>query len=211
MRHPFTILLVATCIVATGMLASAADPPAWAYPRVPSDVRVDPDDGKPRSLPGTTRTYTLTEIRNFFAPPDWHDDHPPMPGIVGQGRPPMAFACGYATSSGIGKPRIQGRGLPVAYIKQQVADFKSAHARARLRASSARLDGGGSKQPLTRRLTSPRGTSRVAQPRGGTRSPKRRPCRRPRPRLDPGPGRQRQMEPLVSAHKRRWFRPHVIA
>lgn len=127
MRHLFTILLVAACIVATGMLASAADPPAWAYPRVPSDIRVDPDDGKPRSVPGGTRTYTLTEIRNFFAPPDWHGDHPPMPGIVGEGRPPMAFACGYChLPSGIGKPEnARVAGLPAAYIKQQVADFRS--------------------------------------------------------------------------------------
>ena len=127
MRNPLKILLVALGVVTTGMLASAADPPSWAYPRVPPDVRVDPDDGKPRSVPGGARTYTLTEIRDFFAPPDWHSDHPPMPGIVGLGRPPTAFACGYChLPNGIGKPEnARVAGLPAAYIKQQVADFRS--------------------------------------------------------------------------------------
>jgi cytochrome c553 len=127
MRTPFTLLLVATGIAAFGMIAAAADPPAWAYPRVPSDIRVDPDDGRPRTVPGSSRTFTLTEIRNFFAPPDWHDDHPPMPGIVGQGRPPMGFACGYChLPNGIGKPEnARVAGLPVEYIKQQIEDFRT--------------------------------------------------------------------------------------
>lgn len=127
MRNSLKTLLVASAVVATGILAFAADPPSWAYPRVPPETRVDPDDGKPRSVPGGARTYTLTQIRDFFSPPDWYDDHPPMPGIVGKGRPPHVYACGYChLPNGIGKPEnAKVAGLPVAYIKQQVADFKS--------------------------------------------------------------------------------------
>lgn len=127
MRTPFRVLFVAAAVAATTMVVSAADPPSWAYPRVPSDTRIDPDDGKPRSVPGGARTYTLTQIRDFFSPPDWHDDHPPMPGIVGKGRAPKLYACGYChLPNGIGKPEnARVAGLPVAYIKQQVADFKS--------------------------------------------------------------------------------------
>jgi cytochrome c553 len=127
MRNPLLVLLVAIAIVGTGILVSAADPPSWAYPRVPPETRVDPDDGKPRSVPGGARTYTLTQIRDFFSPPDWHDDHPPMPGIVGKGRPPKLYACGYChLPNGVGKPEnARVAGLPVGYIKQQVADFKS--------------------------------------------------------------------------------------
>ena len=127
MRNPFVVFCVAAAIVGTGILASAADPPAWAYPRVPPETRVDPDDGKPRSVPGGARTYTLTQIRDFFSPPDWHDDHPPMPGIVGKGRPPKLYACGYChLPNGVGKPEnARIAGLPAAYIKQQVADFRS--------------------------------------------------------------------------------------
>jgi cytochrome c553 len=127
MRQPFKVLLVVAGIALTGTLLSAADPPAWAYPRVPSEVKVDPDDGKPRTVPGSSRTFTLTQIRNFFEPPDWHDDHPPMPGIVGKGRPPEAFACGFChLPNGVGKPEnARLAGLPADYIKQQVDDFKT--------------------------------------------------------------------------------------
>ena len=125
--RPFTILFVAAATAATTILVSAADPPAWAYPRVPSETRVDPDDGKPRSVPGGVRTYSVTQIRDFFNPPDWYDDHPPMPGIVGKGRPPKLYACGYChLPNGIGKPEnARVAGLPFAYIKQQVTDFRS--------------------------------------------------------------------------------------
>ena len=127
MRNRSIVLFIAIAIGATGIFVSAADPPSWAYPRVPPETRVDPDDGKPRSVPGGARTYTVTEIRNFFSPPDWYDDHPPMPGIVGKGRPPKLYACGYChLPNGIGKPEnARVAGLPAAYIKQQVADFKS--------------------------------------------------------------------------------------
>ncbi|HEY5618282.1 MAG TPA: c-type cytochrome [Vicinamibacterales bacterium] len=127
MHNSRALLLVATAIAATGILVSAADPPSWAYPRVPPETRVDPDDGKPRAVPGGARMYTLTQIRDFFSPPDWHDDHPPMPGIVGKGRPPKLYACGYChLPNGVGKPEnARVAGLPFAYIKQQVADFKS--------------------------------------------------------------------------------------
>jgi cytochrome c553 len=121
------LIIVAIAVFAGSALVSAADPPPWAYPRVPPETRVDPDDGKPRSVPGGVRTYTLTQIRNFFSPPAWYDDHPPMPGIVGQGRQPRLYACGYChLPNGVGKPEnARVAGLPVEYIKQQVAEFAS--------------------------------------------------------------------------------------
>ena len=121
------LLLVAVGIFAAGTLLSAADPPAWAYPRVPPETRVDPDDGKVRSVPGGVRTYSVTQIRDFFSPPAWYDDHPPMPGIVGEGRPPRLYACGYChLPNGVGKPEnARVAVLPVDYIKQQVDEFNS--------------------------------------------------------------------------------------
>ena len=121
------VYLAAIALLAMTSVISAADPPAWAYPRVPPETRVDPDDGKPRSVPGGVRTYTLTQIRDFFSPPAWYDDHPPMPGLVAKGRPPRAYACGYChLPNGVGKPEnARVAGLPVDYIKQQVAEFKS--------------------------------------------------------------------------------------
>ena len=127
MRARNGLILVAIAILAGSALVSAADPPSWAYPRVPPETRVDPDDGKPRSVPGGARTYSVTQIRDFFAPPAWYDDHPPMPGIVGKGRQPRVYACGYChLPNGIGKPEnARVAGLPVDYIKQQVAEFKT--------------------------------------------------------------------------------------
>jgi cytochrome c553 len=71
---------------------------------------------------------TLTQIRNFNNPPDWHpDDHPKMPEIVGRGRPPdVRFACGYCHyPNGRGRPENASlAGLPAAYIVQQMADYR---------------------------------------------------------------------------------------
>jgi cytochrome c553 len=128
MRTPSKTLLIASAIVAAGVLTFAADPPPWAYVRNAPNRQVEPDNGQPHSVPGSTRKYTLKEIRNVFSPPDWHpEDHPAMPAIVGQGRAPDVRACGYChLPSGIGKPENAGvAGLPVAYFKQQIADFKS--------------------------------------------------------------------------------------
>ena len=128
MSQPRTASFACAILFVTGMWVSAADPPPWAYVRNAPDQRAEPDDGKPRSVPGSTRAYTLKEIRNVFSPPDWHpDDHPPMPDIVGRGRAPEVRACGYChLPSGIGKPENAAvAGLPVEYFKQQIADFKS--------------------------------------------------------------------------------------
>jgi cytochrome c553 len=122
------LCLIVSAVLAPGVLLDAADPPWWAYPRNAPNQQVEPDDGRPRSVPGSSRTYTLKEIRNIFSPPDWHpEDHPPMPEVVGKGRAPEVRACGYChLPSGIGKPENAAvSGLPIAYFKQQIADFKS--------------------------------------------------------------------------------------
>ena len=126
-RRP-QVLFVAVSVIAAGVLVLAADPQPWAYVRNAPDVVVEPDDVKPRSVPGSTQAYTLKEIRNAFSPPDWHPgDHPPMPDVVGRGRAPDVRACGYChLPNGIGKPENAAlAGLPVGYFKQQLADFKS--------------------------------------------------------------------------------------
>jgi len=128
MRRLQRRVLIAAGVLAAGGLVSAADPPPWAYVRNAPNQPAVPDDGKPHSVPGSARTFTLKEIRNAFSPPDWHpEDHPPMPDVVGNGRPPEVRACGYChLPNGIGKPENAAlAGLPVEYFKQQIADFKS--------------------------------------------------------------------------------------
>jgi len=123
-----TMWLSAAAAAAPGVLVFAADPPPWAYVRNAPNAPATADDGQPHRVPGSSRTFTLKEIRNAFAPPDWHpEDHPPMPEVVGRGRPPEVRACGYChLPNGIGKPENAAlAGLPVGYFRQQIADFKS--------------------------------------------------------------------------------------
>lgn len=114
---------------AAGLPAGAAEvPPPWAYPVNPPGIQPAPDDGSQRQVPGSSRTFTLTQIRDLFKAPDWHPDgHPPMPDIVAHGGKPGVFACGYChLPNGLGRPENSSlAGLPASYIVQQVLDFKS--------------------------------------------------------------------------------------
>ena len=108
-------------------VTSQQPPPPWAYPIQPP-VKPPPDDGVPRRVPGSTAALTLTEIRDLYVAPDWHPgDHPPMPGVVGRGRKPDMFACGYCHyPNGQGRPENSSlAGLSAGYIAQQVADYKN--------------------------------------------------------------------------------------
>jgi cytochrome c553 len=103
-------------------------PPAWAYPVNPPDFKPEPDDGKPRHVPDSTAAFTLTQARDLFEALDWHpSDHPSMPDPVAHGRKPDAMACGVChRADGPGGPENASlAGLPVQYILQQMADFKS--------------------------------------------------------------------------------------
>ena len=52
--------------------------PSWAYPWVP-DFKLPPDDGVPRRVPDSTETHTVTQERDLFFAPVWHQaDHPPL-------------------------------------------------------------------------------------------------------------------------------------
>ena len=127
------VLAIAAVIAASA--ASAQDqpvPPPWAYtvnpPPTPGAKPAAPVDPSPRSVPGTTVTFTIAQTRDAYNPPDWHpNDHPPMPQAVAHGRPKEMRACGFChLTNGQGRPENASlAGLPAAYIVQQMADFKS--------------------------------------------------------------------------------------
>jgi cytochrome c553 len=130
MTKSIAILALASVVVlVAGLPAYGAEgPPAWAYPVNPPDFVPPPDDGVPRRVPGSTATYTLTQIRDRFIAPVWHpNEHAPLPDIVAQGRKPDVFACGFChRADGPGGPENANlAGQPAAYIVQQMADFKS--------------------------------------------------------------------------------------
>ena len=117
---------------------AAGPPPAWAYgfvlpvtdePKAPAAQPAVNDDGSQRHIPGATLSFTLTQVRNVYGPADWFPgDHPPMPGIVGQGRmEAMIQACGLCHyPNGKGRQENAGvAGLPYSYFVQTMADFKN--------------------------------------------------------------------------------------
>jgi cytochrome c553 len=108
--------------------ADAETPPPWAFAANPPGLTPPPDDGSVKRVPGSAQEFTLTQIRDLYRPPDWHpEDHPPMPEIVGRGRNPGVYACGYChLPNGLGRPENASlAGLPASYIVQQMAEFKS--------------------------------------------------------------------------------------
>jgi hypothetical protein len=65
---PFTLLAAAS-----GRTADHFPPPEWAYPQTTRPFASDPDDGKPKRLPGSTRACTYQQIEDSFAPAGLHD------------------------------------------------------------------------------------------------------------------------------------------
>ena len=101
---------------------------AWAYPINPPNFQRAADDGTIRRVPDSAAGFTLTQVRDLFAAPDWHpEDHPPMPAIVATGRKPDVFACGVChRADGPGGPENASLfGLSAEYIIQQTAEFKA--------------------------------------------------------------------------------------
>jgi cytochrome c553 len=116
-------------LAAAGAPAQSQDgPPAWAYPVNPPNFQRTPDNGAIRRVPDSVAGFTLTQVRDLFAAPDWHpDDHPPMPEIVATGRKPDVFACGVChRADGPGGPENASLfGLSAEYIMRQTAEFKA--------------------------------------------------------------------------------------
>src|SRR5258708_32302359 len=134
MRPMFKFTIIALAVVFAATVSVAADgPPGWAYgfaapTGTPAANPAAPDDGSLKRLPGATKEFTLTQIRDGFGPADWYPgDHPTMPEIVAHGKKPDVRACSLCHyPNGKGRPENAGvSGLPVAYFIQTMAAFKS--------------------------------------------------------------------------------------
>ncbi len=124
------IPVLAVCAALFVAPAKAEGPPEWAFADTakPKMNALPPDDGKIRSVPGSPVEHSIPQIRNFYAPPDWHpEDHPAMPPLVARGVNPGIYACGYChLPTGNGRPENANiAGLPAAYIVQQIKDMAS--------------------------------------------------------------------------------------
>ena len=122
------ILALASALAPETCAQSVEAPPSWAYPVNPPGLKPTPDDGTLRRVPGSTATFTLTQVRDRYFSPVWHpQEHPPQPEVVARGRKPDVPACGFChRADGPGGPENANlAGFPAAYIVQQAADFKS--------------------------------------------------------------------------------------
>jgi cytochrome c553 len=143
MRKRLRLAVVPLAVMfAAALLFAADEPPYWAYgftsappPQPPAPAGApaaqgaqNRDDGTLHKLPGSTLSFTRTQIRNAFGPADWFpNDHPTMPPIVARGREPDARACGLCHyPNGKGRPENSGvAGLPREYIIQSLNDFRT--------------------------------------------------------------------------------------
>lgn len=97
----------------------------WAYP-VPDPAPASGPNNVPKTLPGSTKSYTQAQIDDQFNPPDWFPgQHGPLPRVVQTGI--QAQACGSChLMSGMGHPEsAQLAGLPINYMLRQMQDFKA--------------------------------------------------------------------------------------
>jgi len=122
-------ILAGTVLLGVQLSAQEVENPfSWAYPPIRSADAPppEPDDGQVHRIPGSDQEYRMADI-NFTNAADWHpDNHPPMPPIVANGRPPVG-ACAFCHfSNGLGKPENANlAGLPADYIVQQFRDYKA--------------------------------------------------------------------------------------
>ncbi len=136
MRTVFGVLVLGVAAMLTvSVLRAAGEPPAWAYAippappagAAPAGAPAAPDP-KPLTLPGSTLSFPLANIRDAFGPADWFPgDHPAMPEVVAKGKRPDVRACSLCHyPNGKGRPENAGvAGLPVAYFIQTMHDFRA--------------------------------------------------------------------------------------
>jgi cytochrome c553 len=133
---------VAAQTPAKSAAAPAAEPkipyPDWLFPideeaqraakRPPPKDPPKLDDVELLTIPDSDQKFTLARINDPFNAPDWKPTiHGPMPDIVAKGRKPNVMACAFCHSpTGQGRPENSAlAGLPEAYIKEQLRDFRS--------------------------------------------------------------------------------------
>jgi len=118
------LLVFAVSIVVESQQQTGKDL-SWAFPVKNGDL--PPEEAGPKSIPGSTKSYTQMQIEDLSNPPDWFpEEHAPAPPIVQHGHGD-ALACGAChLMSGVGHPESADMaGLKAEYIRRQMADFKS--------------------------------------------------------------------------------------
>src|SRR5262245_56718439 len=98
---------------------------SWAFQVRNGDL--PPEEGGPKSIPGSTKSYTTKEIDDLANAVDWFpEQHPPAPQVVLHGHGDV-LACGVChLMTGVGHPESADlAGLSAEYMRRQMVDFKS--------------------------------------------------------------------------------------
>jgi cytochrome c553 len=123
---PLLPIVIAVFTVAVAVFQEPSVVPAWAFPGSPTDSTVA-DSTRLHRVPNSGARFTLPQVVDRFAPPDWHPSgHAPMPDVVAHGRKPNLFACAYChLPNGMGRPENATlAGLPEDYIIAQLTAFR---------------------------------------------------------------------------------------
>ena len=132
--RPVLPITIAVVTVALAVGQDPSDVPLWAYPASPADPTVA-DSARLHRVPNSGARFTLRQVVDRFAPPDWHPSgHPPMPDVVAHGRTPKLFACAYChLPNGTGRPENATlAGLPESYIIAELEAFRTSTRRSAL-------------------------------------------------------------------------------
>jgi cytochrome c553 len=100
----------------------------WAFPSPDKDAPKSRDSGEPKHIPGSTLSFTQTQIDGDpFNPPDWlPNEHPKMPDVVAHGRRPAQACARCHLANGNGHPESATlTGLDADYLIRQTYLFKS--------------------------------------------------------------------------------------
>lgn len=119
--------IIGAALLIGSFAAIGAERPEWAYPVASAIQPRITDDGRPKSVPGSKQKFTQAQIDDLANAVDWFPElHAPMPRPVALGSG-AALACAVChLTSGMGHPESSRlAGLPSAYLKRQLADFKS--------------------------------------------------------------------------------------
>jgi cytochrome c553 len=123
---PLLPMVIGFLTAGLAVFQSPFDVPLWAFPGGRPDSTVA-DSTRLHRVPNSSARFTLPQVVDRFAPPDWHSSgHPSMPDVVAHGRKPKLFACAYChLPNGMGRPENATlAGLPEAYIIAQLAAFR---------------------------------------------------------------------------------------
>ena len=135
--------IAASVIALAPVAAIAAEaPPDWAFPATPPGYKAPADNGQPKHVAGSSKTYTVKDVDDIFNPPDWFpDEHPPMPELVQHGKQPVVHACDQChLATGRGHPESGNlAGLPADYIEEQLREFRNGNRRSSLPGRSGNM------------------------------------------------------------------------